>query len=86
MLKRLFSVLLVLGALALPGFQVHPAHAQQTTVQTKDCVVYVTRTGARYHRAECSYLRTSAILMTRSKAIKSGYTPCKRCGGSDCED
>lgn len=53
--------------------------------ETRDCVVYVTRTGERYHKEWCSYLRYSRFAISRSEAIQRGYTPCKRCGGSDCE-
>jgi len=40
--------------------------------------VYITKTGAKYHRAGCSYLQ-SKIEITRAKAKSAGYTPCKRC-------
>jgi hypothetical protein len=53
--------------------------------ETKDCTVYVTRSGARYHRADCSSLRGGAVPMSRSEAIRRGKTSCKRCGGSDCD-
>ena len=41
--------------------------------------VYVTRTGKKYHRAGCQYLRQSAIPMALTKA-RAGYTPCSVCG------
>ena len=40
--------------------------------------VYVTRTGACYHRASCTYLRRSKIPMELSRA-KQRYRPCSRC-------
>jgi len=43
-----------------------------------DVVVYVTKTGAKYHKAGCSYLRKSSIPINLSEAVKS-YTPCSRC-------
>ena len=45
-----------------------------------DPIVYVTRTGRKYHRAGCSYLRRSAIPKRLSEAKAAGYTPCSRCG------
>ena len=54
--------------------------------EKKDCTVFVTRTGNRYHKSYCSSLRKSRIPMSRSEAIKAGYTPCRRCGGSNCEE
>jgi hypothetical protein len=41
-------------------------------------IVYVTRTGTKYHRAGCSYLRSSKIEITL-KAAKAKYTACSRC-------
>jgi len=86
MLKRLLYTLFVVVGLASPLPQVfattkHPAPSDQK----KECVVYVTKTGSRYHRTGCSSLRSSRIPMSREEAIKGGYTPCKRCGGSNCE-
>jgi len=44
----------------------------------EDPTVYVTRTGSKYHRATCSYLRKSMIPMKLSEATIS-YDPCSRC-------
>lgn len=52
--------------------------------QKQECTVYVTRTGTRYHRQNCSSLKSSSIPASLDEAIKKGYTPCQRCGGSDC--
>jgi len=43
-----------------------------------DPIVYVTRTGACYHRASCSSLSRSKIPMQLSEA-KKRYRPCSRC-------
>lgn len=48
--------------------------------QNKDGdMVYITKTGTKYHRATCHYLRKGAFPITRQKAIDQGYTPCKVC-------
>ncbi len=57
---------------------VQPAPAPQTT-PSRDVTVYITRTGSKYHRAGCSYLRSSCIPISKSDAIAQGYTPCSRC-------
>lgn len=44
-----------------------------------DDPVYITLTGAKYHRSSCSYLDGSKILTSRSAAIDDGYTACSRC-------
>ncbi len=41
-------------------------------------MVYVTRTGHRYHRATCRFLRTSRQPLPLSEAEKK-YTPCRVC-------
>ena len=42
-------------------------------------LVYVTRTGHRYHSADCRYLSDSSTAMPLNDAIAAGYTPCKVC-------
>ena len=51
------------------------ATSNNTTSQT----VYITRTGEKYHRANCRYLSTSSIKISLSDAISGGYTACKVC-------
>lgn len=51
----------------------------QSKVQKKETVVYITRTGEKYHVSSCSYLRRSCIPIDLSDAKSSGYSPCSRC-------
>jgi hypothetical protein len=46
---------------------------------TPNVTVYVTRTGSKYHRYGCRYLRQSCIAVYRSSAITQGYGPCSVC-------
>ena len=46
---------------------------------TNSYTVYVTKTGEKYHRESCSYLRQSKIAMDKGDAIAQGYTACSRC-------
>lgn len=41
--------------------------------------VYITRTGEKYHRSGCQYLRKSCIPISLSEAQSLGYEPCSRC-------
>ena len=50
-----------------------------TTQNTNSTIVYVTKTGEKYHKPSCSYLRKSKIQMNLSDAKAQGYTPCSRC-------
>jgi 2-phosphoglycerate kinase len=42
-------------------------------------IVYITKTGHKYHRAGCRYLKSSCIAIDESVAISQGYTPCSVC-------
>lgn len=44
-----------------------------------DVVVYITRTGQKYHRDGCRHLSKSKIPIKRSEARKRGYTACSVC-------
>lgn len=72
-LKRLLYSLTIVVALVftLPPIQ---ANAEDWTTYT----VHVTRTGSKYHRAGCSYLK-SDIPINILDAVNQGYTPCSRC-------
>lgn len=50
-----------------------------STSNTDSAVVYVTKTGEKYHRAGCSYLKSSKIEMSLSDAKNKGYTACSKC-------
>jgi len=41
--------------------------------------IYVTKSGHKYHRANCRYLRQSKIKIKLGEAVKEGYTPCSVC-------
>ncbi len=52
-----------------------PARASADTSMT----VYITNTGSKYHRGNCSYLNQSKIPISLNAAKAQGYTPCSRC-------
>lgn len=54
-----------------------PKPADSTT--DTSATVYVTKTGDKYHRSSCSYLRNSKISISKNNAISQGYTACSRC-------
>jgi hypothetical protein len=79
-MRRLIPLILaflMLGAAsAVPPAQ-QPAPQQQT--QTKEQTVYATRTGKKYHRATCGYLRQSKIPVSLKDAKARGLTACSVC-------
>lgn len=55
---------------------------QTTTTQANQSnsrTVYITKTGEKYHRSGCKYLRKSCISTTLSSALAQGYTACSVC-------
>jgi len=44
-----------------------------------ETTVYVTRTGRKFHRKGCRYVREGARPIVKKDALKSGYTPCAIC-------
>lgn len=62
-----FSELWAMAAVFAPA----PSPQQET--------VYITRTGAKYHRAGCRYLSRSCIPISLSEAKRRGYTLCSVC-------
>jgi micrococcal nuclease len=47
--------------------------------QTKEITVYITKTGNKYHRAGCKYLKKSCIPISLEEAKAKGYAPCSVC-------
>jgi len=60
---------------AASGPAVEPKPESETS---PDTIVYVTRTGQKYHVAGCRYLARSSIPMKLSEA-KNRYGPCSKC-------
>ncbi len=54
-------------------------HEPQTDPDPDSVTVYVTKSGEKYHRDGCQYLRKSKIETTLSSAKARGYTPCSKC-------
>lgn len=52
---------------------------QSTSDKTQDTIVYVTKTGEKYHLDGCRSLSKSKISIKLSDAKSKGYTPCSIC-------
>lgn len=70
------SVSAVTGSHLLAANAIAYAQAEQT--DPAKITVYVTKTGAKYHRDGCRYLSKSKIPMSLKDAAKK-YEPCKVC-------
>jgi hypothetical protein len=60
-----------------PPPKIAPAAPQKP--DEENVTVYTTRTGSKYHRAGCSYLRKSSIPISLKDAKARGLGPCSRC-------
>lgn len=45
----------------------------------KETVVYITKSGSKYHKEKCRYLRSSKLKMSLKDAVRNGYQACKVC-------
>lgn len=52
---------------------------QLAATKKKSATVYITKTGEKYHKSGCRYLKQSKIAIDLTKAKKQGYTACKVC-------
>ena len=52
-------------------------HHQQE--HDRGVLVYITRTGSRYHLQGCTYLLRSCIPIMSGEAEDKGYVPCRVC-------
>ncbi|MBQ6735076.1 MAG: hypothetical protein IJR00_09230 [Lachnospiraceae bacterium] len=71
-MKRLMKLMPLILSVFLMAFPV------QVKAAENDPIVYVTKTGDKYHLDGCSYLRKSKIAISLSNAQKS-HTPCTKC-------
>lgn len=90
-MKRNLTISVVLLLLVLLGSMLVVSAATTAPIANKSTdvpevssapepiVVYITRTGEKYHRGTCSYLKSSKIAVTLQEAVSRGFTPCSRC-------
>lgn len=52
---------------------------KQEQPASQSVTVYITKSGSKYHRGSCGYLRKSKIPISKDDAIDRGYGPCSRC-------
>lgn len=53
--------------------------ANQLYAKADSQIVYVTKSGTKYHKKSCNYLKNSSIELTRIEAEKQHYSPCSKC-------
>jgi len=81
-------ICMVIRPNAPPGASQEDAQSAAPTITPKEdnaqnsvssITVFITRTGAKYHKDGCRYLSQSKIATTLTDAKAKGYTPCSVC-------
>lgn len=70
------------GGNKLGAYQSKEAAVEKTSVKQNAGLtqtVYITKSGTKYHRSGCGYLKSSKFSITLEEAIDRGYTPCSVC-------
>ncbi len=74
----LFLVVFLLSSIT-PIFSGSPLETPIAKVLPVSETVYVTKTGSKYHKSSCRYLKKSKIKTSKSDAKNSGYSACSVC-------
>ncbi len=67
---------------SVAAFNAFKTNIYKNTKSDEDNItVYITKTGKKYHRASCQYVKNKVTVFTLSieNAKLSGYTPCSKC-------
>lgn len=75
-LLALFFLLMLIGN---PGFSKTSFSEPVKKVQPVQEVVYITKSGSKYHKGSCHFLKKSKIKISKSEAKSAGYSPCSVC-------
>lgn len=77
--KNIIYIILIVAVSAITINTGYSRPVITSKIQTQEVTVYITKTGAKYHKDDCSYLRQSKIAILKKEAISNGYTACSRC-------
>ncbi|CAD8192990.1 unnamed protein product [Paramecium pentaurelia] len=54
-------------------------HPKVSNFDESQNIVFITKSGVKYHNAQCNYLNNSKTPLTIREALKRGFTSCQRC-------
>ena len=63
----------------LEGVEKKTAINKKESKSDSNTIVYITKSGKKYHQSWCTYLRKSRIAISLKDAKSRGYSPCSRC-------
>lgn len=78
-MKNLFFLFTISLWISFSGFAPANFTEENITDIAKEQVVYVTKTGKKYHKGSCHHLKKSKIEIKKAKAKELGYTACAVC-------
>jgi len=78
-LKYCLLLIIICVSSAIPRNGMTKETANSFFEVKKETIVYITRTGEKYHQSGCRYLSKSKIEISKKEAVKNGYTACKVC-------
>jgi len=85
-ISQIILLLIIVTPLISPNISTRREPLEQSSVDNSNStplpserIVYITKTGEKYHQIGCRYLKYSSIPITLSEAISRGYTPCSIC-------
>jgi hypothetical protein len=73
------SIIVALTIMTSCATQAPKSQEILNAISVPKVIVYITKTGEKYHRENCQYLRQSKIEISLDDAIKNGYDPCSVC-------
>lgn len=62
-----------------PSDDTKQAETEQQTQTEQEDIVYLTKTGSKYHRKSCRHIQDDAMQCSRAEAVRNGYEPCGIC-------
>lgn len=60
-----------------------PKPADIASYYKNENIVYVTKSGKKYHKDGCQFLKSSKIMISLEQAVQEGLTPCSKCFPDD---
>jgi micrococcal nuclease len=67
------------NGISQPVPQINPINSSVSNTQSNEQLVFVTKSGTKYHKQNCSYLKSNGGSFDIKQAEMSGYGPCSKC-------
>ncbi len=78
-MKRFLFFFLFISLYLTPTFSLTPPPATVICINQVEEVVSITKTGTKFYKNPCHYLKKSKIKMTKTETMSSDYSACIAC-------